>query len=157
MATTTKKPVKKTGRDKPLKTVKRATEQTAPPPKPDPQLDAKLKKLLAIDDKISGLNAQLKALNAEYETAERVMIEALQASKLESIKGPNGSAFIATREVAGIEDYDAFMSYVIKHKATDLVQRRVAVRAYLDRIENGEKVPGIKLTKLINVNIRRSK
>ena len=122
-----------------------------------PTLDEQLKALINIDDQMAALAAKTKGLQAQYDIVERALLENMQAQKLESIKGQNGVAFIATREVAGIEDYDAFMSYVIKHKATDLVQRRVSIRAYQDRVEAGERVPGIKLTKLINLNLRRSK
>lgn len=122
-----------------------------------PTLDEQLKALIKIDDQMAALAAKTKVLQAEYDLVERALLENMQAQSLESIKGQNGTAFIATREVAGIEDYDAFMAYVIKNKATDLVQRRVALRAYQDRVEAGERVPGIKLTKLINLNLRRSK
>jgi hypothetical protein len=43
----------------------------------------------------------------------------------------------------------------LKHEAIDLLQRRINQRAYLDRVENGEEVPGVNKIEIPSLALRR--
>ena len=122
---------------------------------PASNLEARVKALTALSDKIDKINQTLKEANGQYEELERALLEAMQGEGLTQVATTKATAFLSKRTFVKMEDYDGFMAFVFKHKAADLLQRRVNQRAYLDRTEAGEKVPGISTVEIPTVNRRR--
>ena len=62
-----------------------------------------------------------------------------------SYKDTKGLASLAitTSNVPDVQDWGLLHKWILKNKATDLLQRRVSVTAWRDRLENGEKIPNI--------------
>lgn len=65
-----------------------------------------------------------------------------------------GTAVVQRARFPNIADKKAFDKYVLKHKAFDLYQRRVAAKAYFDRLESGESVPGVAIFERTRISIR---
>jgi hypothetical protein len=120
-------------------------------------LETRVKALTAVSNKIDAINQTLKEQNAQYEILERELLEAMQQQGLMQVATAKATASLTKRTFVNLiaEEYDQFMAYVFKHKAVDLLQRRVNQRAYLDRVENGEKVPGVKTTEVPTISLRR--
>lgn len=95
--------------------------------------------------KVAKVNKQLKEAKAELTERENELIAALREEKMTSTgKTESGSGYTLTENrVTSITDWPKFINYVIRNKATDLLQRRISSVAWRDRTEDGARVPGI--------------
>lgn len=118
-------------------------------------LESRVKALTVLSEKIDVINQTLKDHNAQYDELERGLLEAMQAEGLTQVATSKATAYISPRTFVKLEEYEKFMEYVFRHKATDLLQRRVNQRAYLDRLEAGEKIPGVSKIEIPTVSLRR--
>lgn len=101
-------------------------------------------KLFKLDQEIDKLTALKAAVEKKREAlADQIMVK-FKKQDLNGGIGKLGMLTVEKREFPSIENPEEFYKYVIKKKATDLLQKRIAVTAYRDRIEAGEKVPGVK-------------
>lgn len=88
-------------------------------------------------------DAACKQANESYDAVEKDLLGALNAAGLESVRGAGLQATRTTTTTSIIEDYDALIRYISRHKAWELLQRRLATRAVADRLEAGKRIPGI--------------
>ena len=75
----------------------------------------------------------------------------------DSIKTTAGTCYTSTKYTAALADPEVFMNFVITNKDYDLLDRKAnvtAVRAYVD--EHGEKPPGVNLSAITTVGVRRA-
>jgi hypothetical protein len=83
------------------------------------------------EDLISGLEEKLHALMVEGEH--------------ETITGGKAVARMKSKPVAIVEDWSAFQSYIIRHQAFDLLQKRITESAIIARHDSGETVSGCRI------------
>lgn len=119
------------------------------------KLGSVIDKLYAFDQQIHGVEAELRKLKEKRALTERKLIRSMQDIKLERAAGRKAQAGIEKRRIPTIKNQLKFQKYVMKHKAFDLYQNRVASRAYFARIEEGEPVPGIGIYEKVSVSIRK--
>lgn len=121
-------------------------------------LEEMVKVWSAIQTKIDAANLVLKNLNAEFDAQERRIFEAMQAQGLSNIGTGKATAYISNKTFVSIDKedgFDKFIAFVFKHKAVDLLHRRVNQKSFLERTENGELVPGIVRVDIPQVHLRR--
>ena len=88
-----------------------------------------------------------KALNDQKQIVNDLkhdMIIAMNDIGTLTYRGPKGTVSMAVHDVPTVENWDKLYRYIHKHKAYDLLQRRVTTRAWADRVEAGEKIAAIK-------------
>jgi hypothetical protein len=107
------------------------------------------------EQKIDEVEAQLRKLKQDREKLQARLLRSFGTEDIDGCKGRRGVATVLKTPFASIKDRRKFMHYVIKNRAFDLLQNRVASRAYFDRIEEGEAIPGVKVFDKIRVSIRR--
>ena len=117
-------------------------------------LEDHVKALSTVSAKIDAKNAELKALNEQYDQLERKLFDCMKAQGVTTVGTSKATAYITNRVFVKTDDWDAFIAYVFKTEQPDLLQRRVAQRAYLDRLEAGEVVPGLSKIEIPTVNLR---
>lgn len=121
-------------------------------------LENRVKLMVVLQGKIDKANKIVKDLGAEYDALERELLEAMQGQGVTTVGTAAATAYISNRTFVSFEPetgFDRFMVYVYKNKATDLLQRRINQRAFLDRLENGEVVPGVTKVEVPQVSLRR--
>ena len=125
------------------------------------QLDDLIGKYIKIRDGRDELKQQhaeeLKRFTNALTKIEQTILAEFNDTGQESAKTSNGTAYRSTRTSAKVADRDAFFDFVKSNDAFDFLESRAnknAVEAYLD--ENGELPPGIDVTRVITINIRRS-
>jgi len=99
----------------------------------------------------------VKDLKAERRKLESKALKAFDKDDIDGAKGKTGIAGIAKTSHPQIKDLRKFRKYLIKNKAWDLLQNRIASRAYFDRLEEGESVPGVEVFENIKVRVRARK
>lgn len=99
-------------------------------------------KVFSLRAKKAELEAAVKDVAGQIEDLETELMEAMQQAGIEKTATKLGSVSISSSVVAQVEDWDAFLAYIYKHKAGHLLQRRVSDPAWRELMEMGRKVPG---------------
>lgn len=98
---------------------------------------------------------EVEVLKDEQLALEDYIIRNLPKSKASGIAGRVARVSVVSEDIPQIEDWTRFYAYVHKHKAYELIQRRISEKAVEERLEAGEKVPGIKMFKVTKVSINK--
>lgn len=110
-----------------------------------------------LEVKIDAAEAKVKELKQQRSELESRLLRKFGSEKIDGCKGVRGTASVRIAKFLSIKDRRKFERYVIKHRAFDLFQSRVSSRAYFDRLEDGEPVPGVRVFERTGVSIRRRK
>jgi hypothetical protein len=96
-------------------------------------------------EKLKNLEQQLK----------NYFIETLPRSSATGISGAVACVRIEIKPIPQVEDWDKFYKYVHKHKAFDMLQRRLSEVAVKDRLDEGVKVPGVGIFNAKKVSVTK--
>lgn len=115
----------------------------------------KLRDFVQAQEKV--LEETLKPYKVGMETIANAMLARLNEQDTQSVKTTSGTAYISTVVSAKVIDRDAFINYVMLHKAYGLLTSNVAKDAVKDFIEeNGANPPGVETTQLAKCLFRRA-
>lgn len=89
-----------------------------------------------VDEEIAGMKRDEAALRDE-------IIAEMERSGQQKSTGTDATASIQTNLIPRATDWDAIYKYIKKNDAFDLLERRIGRKAFKDRTEQGEHVPGI--------------
>lgn len=109
-------------------------------------------------ERLAKVRAERKALEADVAAAkfdenalEVHSMALLKAQKLTNGVGGGLKAEIDKVTYYNPEDWDQIWAFIVKHKAYDLVHRRLGARAAADRFEAGVKIPGVRVVADVEV------
>lgn len=122
--------------------------------------DKYIGKLVALRDKIKELDdahdERLKPYKEMKDKLERLILGHLIQSNAQNISTTKGTASVLHRKTASLEDPAAFMDYVIKNEAWDLIDRKANAKAVEDFIHaNNSPPPGVKFSDALALGLRR--
>lgn len=80
------------------------------------------------------------------------LINELPKGEARGISGKVARVSVITKQVPVVEDWEAFYKYIKKHDAFDLLNRALNTAACTERLENGEKIPGIGSFQRVDVS-----
>ena len=98
-----------------------------------------------------------KKLKDKLETLENFMLQHMNASGVESVKTPAGTAYRTETMVPTGSDLNAFYKWVRENNAFDFIFRRIkadSVKDYMDQ-NDGQVPPGVSVYSKYGVTIRR--
>ena len=99
----------------------------------------------------------MERVNKGLKKLEASMLTHLQSTGGNSLKTDFGTVYISTKYSATVDDRDTFLDWVRgknQWEALDVRANKTFVRTFTD--ETSEVVPGVKLTGMTKVNVRRS-
>lgn len=109
-------------------------------------MSTKLGKLIDQAQRLRAKRDTMVGAIDEQIAAVRSAIEAeMRADKLTGANGSEARASFKTVATVEATDWSALYRFIESYRAYDLLQRRLSVGAVRDRIEAGEKVPGVEL------------
>jgi hypothetical protein len=108
-------------------------------------------------DAIDKLEAKIKKLNGDYNELESDLMASFEKARVNKAAGKKASASLGSSRHPNITDMEAFNNYIMKHRAFDLYQRRINSKAYFDRLENKDAVPGVKVFEKFKVKVTRKR
>lgn len=120
-----------------------------------------LRALAAADDAIATARGVLKQAEAEYEAiADRVFIY-LDEQGTDQMRSTKVGLTVAIQEseTYSFSDFEAFSQFLIRNKATELLQRRLsapAVRALIEA-RDGKMLPGLSPYKKRRLSVTKVK
>lgn len=109
------------------------------------------------DQAIDKIEAQLREAKKKREEIQARLLKKFNVSKLNGARGKLGTAFVKETQHPSMKNRPKLLRYILKNKAFDLFTNHVASKAYFDRVENGEVIPGIEVFKKTRVSVTRAK
>ena len=100
--------------------------------------------------------AELKPHNDALEALAAGLQDVLNAAGGDSIKTAAGTAYRSAITSAKMEDWTAFVNFVQQTGDTELLVRNANKTRVLERLEAGAMVPGVSLSTINRINVRRS-
>lgn len=125
---------------------------------PPPTLGSLVDSLFELRAKKGGLQAQLSVLDEEETQLEQAVLDALQAQGLDSARGTKASVSVSKTVVPQVADWAEFEKFVLRRKATHLLQRRLAVNACREMVTSvlgGKPIPGTVEFERTTLNVRK--
>lgn len=89
------------------------------------------------------IEATAEALKGEEKQIEDAIFAKFKNADLEGARGKLAQATISRSDVPSVDDWEKFNAYVLETKSLDLLQRRVVVEAWRERLAAGQVVPGV--------------
>lgn len=119
-------------------------------------LDTMIDDIFDIRNEIKALNKQVDGLKAQKEEMELKLMEMMDAVGTDQSRSSVATATITETVVPQVTDWDAFWKYIMRNKATYLVERRAAAVAFRETLEQrkGRPIPGVSSFTKRNVGIR---
>lgn len=111
-------------------------------------LGTRIDKLFELREQIREMNAELKALKSSAFAYENKVMRALREQELDSGKGSRATVTVGTRKFVKMLDRNKVDKYVKRNDAFDLFSNRINIKAVIDRLEEGEKIPGIEVDEM---------
>ena len=112
-------------------------------------LDDMVKVLRDIREKKRQLDENYRKKRAQLiefeEVVTQAIISAMNDLGLDAISTSHGKVQRVVKTTPFVTDWDRFYAYVLEHGALDLLHRRLSQRVALERIEEGEEIPGVQV------------
>ena len=114
-----------------------------------------IERMNQLRDEKRQLNAEIKALDDEYQELEAALLAAMDGQNTQIAATKRVHASISEQVVPTVEDWDALYEYIKETDQLHLLQRRVATSAWRELLESGEQIPGTAPYKKRSVNLRK--
>ena len=98
---------------------------------------------------------EAKELCALEAALKEKIIQELPRSEASGVAGKLARVSVSLKEIPQVKDWPKFYAYVSKHKCYELLQRRLSDAAIKERLEAGEKLPGVELFKTPVVSLNK--
>lgn len=100
--------------------------------------------------------AKVDECTAKYNELEAQLMEALDQQDSRKGEGHEASASISTTVQPVVTDWEAFNKFVLRHKRTDLYQKRLSPVVYREILEERPRgIPGTEPATVRKVNLRK--
>lgn len=119
------------------------------------KLGAQIDKIFGMDQIIRSAEGKIKDLKRARAELETKLLRSFDKEDIDGCKGKRGVASIKKARFPSIKDRRKFDKYVLRNKALDLFHNRISSKAYFDRLEDGEVVPGVEVFERIGVSIKK--
>jgi hypothetical protein len=130
-----------------------------------PEVPARINKMVAqyralrvrIEEMEEGFKKQLAPFKSAKDKLAGTMLEFLDKTGQEAARTDEGTVYVLVKHTTPLGDPDAFMDYVMKNGAFELMDRRAnstACREFAE--EHGSLPPGVKLNTTRTVGVRSS-
>lgn len=94
--------------------------------------------------KASPISVRLERLQKEYDELQEHIFQRFGDAEVDGATGRKAAAVVVAKDYPTIKDWDAFIKYVRRRNAWDLIQRRPATMAARARWQDGLKIPGLE-------------
>jgi type II secretory pathway component GspD/PulD (secretin) len=109
-----------------------------------PELQAAAKALWKAQQAVKKAEAKLRPLKEAAAFIEQELLDAMLASKLESVATKEATISLKRTTFAELYDDKAFFEYVKRKAAWDLVRKQPAIAACRARWEDNLDIPGVR-------------
>lgn len=97
----------------------------------------------------------VEALEREEKELKEHLIQNISKADSSGVAGKKAKVTIHTKAQPSVKDWDAFYKYISRHKAYELLQRRVNATAVAERWEAGKELPGVEKFNVVSVSLTK--
>jgi len=120
-----------------------------------------IEKYIQLRDKIKEVKdhqkKQLEPYNEAITRLEGLLLTALDAAGVENMRAKSGTVYKAVATSAAVRDWGLTLDYIREHELWELLERRVSKVAAAAVIEERqEPIPGVELTQVTGLHVRRA-
>lgn len=119
-------------------------------------LGAQIDKLHTLRTERLAVEKTVEAMKSEESELREVILAHLAKERMAKGSGKLATASAVTKVVGKVEDWNAVWAYAKKRDALDLFQRRLNNKAWLDRLELGEKIEGVNAETVIELSLTKA-
>ena len=124
-------------------------------------VDLRVEQFIQLRDKIKEMEKEHEEALAPYKDLKNklgaLLLQHLNASKVESMRTTNGTVYKTEKRSASIQDKELFWDWVVDRKAWDLIDKRANANAVYEwSQEKGEMPPGLNYSSFNDVGVRRA-
>ena len=120
-------------------------------------LEARVASLAAARARVSAINDDLAAAKVTVDRLEAEVLGSMLDANVESVRTGTATVSVRRSSVPQVADWGALDNYIRKTGALDLLQRRVSVSAWRERLEAGKAVPGVDAFERVELAWRTAK
>jgi len=99
-------------------------------------------------------NAGLKAVKEKKSALWNQLKDAIIAAGTDGAVGKKVKVEIVNKREYVVEDQEAFLKYVLKNKAWDLLPKSIPQEAVRARFEDKVKIPGVGVSEYVDLSVR---
>ncbi len=125
--------------------------------KKEPKLGELIDELRRWDNKIDRKEAELRELKKERRLVEDKVLDRFDKEDIQNASGKIGRARINKGQHPKLKNRKQFIKYVIKNRAWDLFTNAIGKKAYFDRLEEGEQIPGVEIFTSFKISVSKIK
>jgi mannitol-1-phosphate/altronate dehydrogenase len=107
------------------------------------------------DQTIDKIEAELRKAKKDREAIQDSLFKRFKSNSLDGAVGKLARAGIRKTNSPRIVSRPKFMRYVRLNKAWDLFANHIASKAYFDRIEDGEEIPGTEVFTKTRISVTK--
>lgn len=113
--------------------------------------------LHAMREKIAVQQAKVDELKSERTTLEERLLNAMSESGITAARGTKATVSVTPDIRPQLVDPDKFFAFVLRNKAVQLLERRIAKNAYLEMktARRGKAIPGVTEISIDRLNVRK--
>lgn len=112
--------------------------------------------LFARKAQASALSQQVKAFKVETDIIKDHLIGLLRKKEMVGVVGENGKATLRVTLEPQVDDWEDLRDYIVKHRAFELLEKRLSKSAAAERHEAGKKVPGVSWVESTDLSITQA-
>ena len=124
-------------------------------------LDTMIDDIFDIRNEIKALNKQVDGLKAQKEEMELKLMDMMDAVGTDQSRSSVATATITETIVPQVTDWGVFWKFIMRNKATYLVERRAAAVAFRETLEQrkGRPIPGVSsfTKRAVGIRVRATK
>lgn len=98
-----------------------------------------------VDEEMAKAKARIATTEDAIKMLREHILDKFQAADLNGAKGKIGQCEIKQPVVPSVKDWDVVFTYVAKHKAWGLLQKRLSTDAWRERLKAKQPVPGVEV------------
>lgn len=119
-----------------------------------------IEKYVAVRDELKALSEkhalEMQPYNETLNVLEMGLQDVLNTTGGDSIKTKAGTAYRSAHTSTKMEDWPAFVNFVLQVGDTELLVRSANKTRVLEHMEGGAVVPGVAMSTINRINVRRS-
>ena len=119
------------------------------------KIGTKIDQLYTLKLKKKDAEAVVKKIQAQITEKENDIIDTVSKEALDGAVGKLAKCTVRKSVVANITNWPDLCKYMSRYKAWDMVQKRVSLTAYRDRLEAGKKIPGVEPFTKISLSLTK--
>lgn len=119
------------------------------------KLNDKIDKMFMLREQKRGLEAQIKAVNAEIAECNDWLIHQYAEVGTTTARGTLASATLTETIVPNIVDWGLVQEYIMENEALYLVHRRISAGPWKELLDTGEHIPGIEPFTKKTISLRK--